>query len=218
MNKQNRYDTSDLIENQYEPGSRGKVLKNLLGIKSTQRMDRVETREFLRASEQLMVTFDQKHRFTATDIIDMHKVWLRNIYAWAGRYRLVTLSKAGFPFAAPAFIPRLMEEFEKTILHENTPCIFETQEKIVESLSIVHVELLLIHPFREGNGRVARLLAALMALQAGLPFLDFSDIYGKRKEKYLAAVRAGLNHDYEPMQMIFRDVIFSSLASAKGRT
>ena len=27
-----RYDTSQLIENQYEPGSRGLVLKNLLGI------------------------------------------------------------------------------------------------------------------------------------------------------------------------------------------
>jgi len=29
------------------------------------------------------------------------------------------------------------------------------------------VELILIHPFREGNGRIARFLSVLMALQAG---------------------------------------------------
>ncbi len=33
MRKNNRYKTSHLIENQYEPGSRKKVLKNLRGIK-----------------------------------------------------------------------------------------------------------------------------------------------------------------------------------------
>ena len=37
----------------------------------------------------------------------------------------------------------------------------------------VHAEPILIHPFREGNGRCARLLATLMGLQAGLPALDF---------------------------------------------
>jgi len=35
------------------------------------------------------------------------------------------------------------------------------------ALAEVHAELILIHPFREGNGRLARLLALLMALQAG---------------------------------------------------
>ncbi|NTU97929.1 MAG: Fic family protein [Chlorobiaceae bacterium] len=31
----------------------------------------------------------------------------------------------------------------------------------------LHLELLFIHPYREGNGRSARLVATLMALQAG---------------------------------------------------
>ena len=30
---------------------------------------------------------------------------------------------------------------------------------VAEALAVVHAELILIHPFREGNGRVARLLA-----------------------------------------------------------
>jgi len=43
-------------------------------------------------------------------------------------------------------------------------------------MAVVHVELVLIHPFRDGNGRVARILSILMGLQAGLPALDFGDI------------------------------------------
>jgi cell filamentation protein len=82
---------------------------------------------------------------------------------------------------------------------------------LVGALSIVHVELLLVHPFREGNGRVARLLASLMALQAGLPLLDFRSIKGKIKMEYFGAVQAGLSKDYQPMGKIFSDVIRRTL-------
>jgi cell filamentation protein len=72
---------------------------------------------------------------------------------------------------------------------------------------VVHVEFVLIHPFREGNGRLARLLATLMALQADLPSLDFGGIRGPRRQEYFAAVRSGLERDYEPMERIFTAVI-----------
>lgn len=42
MKKSKRYDTSHLIEDQPEPGSRGRVLKNKLGITSKREMDRHE--------------------------------------------------------------------------------------------------------------------------------------------------------------------------------
>jgi cell filamentation protein len=42
VKKTGRYDTSGLTEAQSEPGSRGRVLKNLLGIKSKREMDRIE--------------------------------------------------------------------------------------------------------------------------------------------------------------------------------
>ncbi|MDA8339742.1 MAG: Fic family protein, partial [Nitrospiraceae bacterium] len=42
------------------------------------------------------------------------------------------------------------------------PCLFAKDEEIITALSVVHAELMLIHPFREGNGRVGRLLAVLM--------------------------------------------------------
>ncbi len=79
------------------------------------------------------------------------------------------------------------------------------------ALAEVHVELMLIHPFREGNGRLGRLLATLMALQAGLPPLDFSEMAGHLKEDYFAAVRAGLEQNYEPMKEMFDVVIKETL-------
>jgi Fic/DOC family len=70
--------------------------------------------------------------------------------------------------------------------------------------------LILIHPFREGNGRCARLLAMLMGLQAGLPTLDFGGIRGAKKKAYIAAVHAALDRDYAPMTEVFRSVIVDS--------
>ena len=63
-----------------------------------------------------------------------------------------------------------------------------------------------IHPFREGNGRLGRMLATLMAWQAGLPPLDFNELAGTRKEEYFAAVRAGMDLDYQPMTRLFINV------------
>lgn len=72
-----------------------------------------------------------------------------------------------------------MQELERDVLARYTPCAFDDPEKVLEALAITHCELVLIHPFREGNGRVSRLLSTLMALQAGLPLLNFGVIKGK---------------------------------------
>jgi cell filamentation protein len=108
-----------------------------------------------------------------------------------------------------------MDDFEKRVLKRYTPCIFDDQECVVEALAVVHTELLLIHPFREGNGRLARLLAVCMALQAGLPLLDFSGLEGERREEYFAAVRAGLDRNYQPMELIFSGVVSRSLLNER---
>jgi cell filamentation protein len=207
MKKGGHYDASGLIEAQFEPGSHGRVLKNLLGIKSKREMDQIEAQEQLRTLEELVRIYDQTHRITAADVRRIHKIWLGSIYAWAGNYRQVNLSKGDFPFAAANQIPRLMIEFEKGPLREYTPCRFTEMSEIARAIAVVHTELLLIHPFREGNGRVARLLAVLMALQAGLPPLDFGNIKGRKRQEYFRAVQAGLDRDYKPMEKVFSAVI-----------
>jgi cell filamentation protein len=210
MNKSNRYDTSGLIEAHDEPGSHGRVLKNLLRITSKREMSRIETRELFNTTKALIETIRPDQRFTTEDVCHMHHLWMGSVYEWAGHYRQVNMSKGGFPFAAPAYIPKLMAEFEN-VLSIYTPCRFTLRKDILQALAVVHVEFLLIHPFREGNGRLARLLSILMALQAGFPLLDFSNIKGKEKEKYFAAVRAGLDQNYQFMKQIFDDVISRTL-------
>jgi cell filamentation protein len=137
----------------------------------------------------------------------MHKIWLGEIYGWAGNYRLVNVSKGDFHFAAAKQIPLLMDEFEKGSLRIHTPCNFKKPERVVQALAEVHVELVLIHPFREGNGRIARLLSTLMASQAGLPILNFSDITGKRRKEYFAAINSGLGRNYKPMERFFKNIV-----------
>lgn len=211
MKKSGRYKTDGLAEDQYEAGSNGLVLQNLRHIQDKLEIEEVETCELYRATDKLTEIYDQDHRFTAADICNMHENWLGTVYGWAGNYRQVTISKGGFTFVLPRFIPQLMADFEKSELSRYTPCNFADREEQVQALAIVHTELLLIHPFREGNGRLSRLLAMLMALQAGLPPLDFSEFEGERKEEYFAAVRKGLDRDYRPMDKFFNAVISRTL-------
>jgi len=216
MRKTGRYNISGLIEAQFEPGSRRRVLKNLLKIKSRREMDYVEAIEQLRALEELYGIYDAAHRFTAFDVCKIHKLLFGRIYEWAGRYRQVNVGKGDFRFAAARHIPALMEEFENGPLKKLTPCRFSSQKEIAKAIAMVHTELVLIHPFREGNGRVARILSALMALQAGLPSLDFSGIKGRKRQEYFAAVRAGMDKNYAPMEKIFNAVIFRTQRIRKG--
>src|SRR3989304_3228204 len=107
MEKIGRYDTSGLTEAQFEPGSRGRVLKNKLGIKSKREMDRIEAREQIRALEELSGIYYREHRFTTSDLCRIHKIWLGLIYEWAGKYRQGNISKGGFLFAAAAQVPQI---------------------------------------------------------------------------------------------------------------
>jgi len=100
-----------------------------------------------------------------------------------------------------------MADFEAGPLANHTPCRYSSLDDVVNALAMTHVELLLIHPFRDGNGRTARVLSVLMALQANLPIFDFRVIKGKKRNEYLAAVREGLNSNYEPTKRIFDEVI-----------
>lgn len=207
IKKGRRYEETGFVEGQHEPGSRRRVLRNLLGIKKKREIERVELREQLRATEELIDTYSPDHRFTADDIRRIHRIWFHPIYAWAGEYRKVNMTKGGFTFAVAAQIPRLMASFEKDLLRKYTPCRGKNTEEIVHALAVVHTEFVLIHPLREGNGRVARMPATLMGLQAGLPALDFSGIRGRRRKEYFAAVQAGVARDYRPMEKIFTAVI-----------
>ena len=199
------------VEAEYEPGSRGRVLRNLCGITRVRDIQQAESDALLAVQEWAVERFSADQRFVASDICDLHRRWLGGIYAWAGEYRSVNLEKDGFLFAAAAQVPRLMVEFERNELAVDTPCAGMDRGRLLTALARTHGELVLIHPFREGNGRCARLLVWLMALQAGLPPLDFAPLAGRGKRAYFAAIQAVLDRDYGPLQGRFEAVIRRSL-------
>ena len=213
MRKSERYEAIGM-EVEKQVGSSGEIPKNLLRITDQKELDQVENVALKQAEDiffRKLVRGDKC--FTTKDICNMHKVWLGTIYEWAGQYRSVDLTKGSFRFAHAKHIPKLMDDFEKDYLAKYTPCAFNLRKQIVQALAEVHVELILIHPFREGNGRLARVLSTLMSLQAGLPPLDFTSIEKlKKKQEYFRAVQIGLDKNYEPMKKIFGEVIEETLS------
>lgn len=136
-----RYSTSHLLEDQYEPGSDGKVLRNLLGITDVEELGIAETEALWRVQEKLIgeVTSDQS--FRAEDICEIHRQWLGEIYPWAGIPRQVNIAKGGFQFALAHAIPSLLSGFERSQIRKYTPCQFENRDDVAHALAEVHVEL-----------------------------------------------------------------------------
>lgn len=217
MGAGNRYQATG-PEAEFEPGSRGRVLRNLLGIKRVGDMNLAETQVLGIAQDMVLDRFGPAHRISAQDICQMHSLWLEDIYSWAGQYRAVNIGKGGFQFAHAPLIPGLMREFEVGALRRHTPCQSGDDAAVAMSLSEVHAELILIHPFREGNGRLARMLAVLMAAQAGLPVLDFKPMLGPGRLAYIAAIHAAMGRNYQPLADVFGKVIARSRRRAAAST
>lgn len=111
-----------------------------------------------------------------------------------------------------------MAELERGALRQHTPCRPAGDAALALALAEVHAELILVHPFREGNGRLARLLSLLMALQAGLPPLDFSPMLGRGRRIYIGAIHAAMGRDYLPLVAVFEKIIERSWRRAASNT
>lgn len=202
----NRYDTTGNPEGQYQPGSNDTVLVNKLSITDSQEMDDIELDLLDQLYEAVLADVEVDQVITVADIFDWHRKWLGNVYEWAGRERSVNMGKGEFHFAAAQQIPYCLKELDNNYLSLYTPCNKMDDEQLIEAIAVVHVEFILVHPFREGNGRIARLLANVMALQANKPELDFS-AWDAERENYFIAIQAGMGSNYEPLKAFVRQAL-----------
>ena len=72
---------------------------------------------------------------------------------------------------------------------------------------MLHLQLVTIHPFIDGNGRTARLLMNLALLQAGYPITIISPII---RGDYIAALRDSNKGDNQPFVNVISCCVWES--------
>lgn len=194
----------DTSEGLYEPGSNELVLKNKLGIVDPTEMDDVESELLLKLYEKLFLDTALPEQLRFNDILGWHRQWLGNVYDWAGKVRSSNIGKGGFQFASAAQLDKLIEQFEAKYLKESRSSW--NKAEFIHYLAESHVEFILIHPFREGNGRMSRLLMDAVSVSAGYGLLDYS-LWDQHKEFYFRAIQAGVGGDYQHLAKLVKGIL-----------
>lgn len=98
--------------------------------------------------------------FTVEWSLKVHREMLGKVWLWAGRVRTVELN-----LGSPAW--RIQPDLHD--LFENLRCWETSDMSLVEQAATLHYSAVRIHPFENGNGRWARLLANIWLKQHGSP-------------------------------------------------
>jgi len=107
------------------------------------------------------------------EVKDIHHLILKSIDAMdAGRYRMLDVRAAGTGHTYPPFylVNELMEQFFLWLESEEAKALHP-----VALAAEVHFRFVAIHPFKDGNGRTARLLMNLILLRNGYPVAVISN-------------------------------------------
>ena len=178
------------------------ILPNLLNSNSLREIQEAEFEGFLYAELLLTTQLTDKTKFDVDYIKNIHFLALKDVYAFAGNFRTVNISKQGFMFPTARFLDQSMQEFQTEILNKLLNEYVKLDSVLfIEDLARVHAELLYIHPFREGNGRTARVLLNLMLRKNGWEPLDFSKMNEELFQQYVIAVQSSAMKNYEPMNL-----------------
>lgn len=111
-----------------------------------------------------MYTLVNNTGISEKDINELHRLFYRKIdEANAGNYRSsqVFISGSKYPVPLPEKIPALMAEYIKKTADNR-----KTVHPVIAA-AMAHKNFVFIHPYIDGNGRVARLIMNLMLLQHG---------------------------------------------------
>ena len=122
----------------------------------------VEAVNHAKAFELIMDLAKKKHSIDNNDVLQIHSYILSGIdNANAGCFRKVPVRISGSRTVLPnpLKVPDLMEQFNHWLK--------TTDEEIIFKAINAHYRLVTIHPFKDGNGRTARLLMNLILMQSG---------------------------------------------------
>ena len=160
------------------------ALENKLGIKNSAELARKEERISKKRAVELfengMLENLEAGKFQT--LCEIHKYLFDDIYDFAGKIRTVNISKGNFRFAPLMYLEAAIANIEKMPQSD--------YDEIIEK----YVEMNIVHPFREGNGRSMRIWLDMMLKKQIGQVVDWSKI---EKEDYLMAMERSPIKDIE---------------------
>ena len=160
------------------------ALENKLGLTSSADLAREEERISKKKAIELFENgiLDKLEAGTFSALQAIHKYLFDEIYEFAGEIRNVNISKGNFRFAPLMYL--------EVALHNIDKMPQSTFDEIVEK----YVEMNIAHPFREGNGRSARIWLDVIFKTELQKVVDWSKV---DKEDYLLAMERSPIKDIE---------------------
>ena len=160
------------------------TLENKLGITAAADLAREEERISKKKAVELFEKglLRQLEAGTFSSLQFIHKYLFEDIYDFAGKLRTVNMAKGNFRFASVMYLEAALANIEKMPQ--------STFDEIIEK----YVEMNVVHPFREGNGRSTRIWLDLMLKAEPHQVVDWSRV---DKEDYLLAMERSPIRDTE---------------------
>ena len=160
------------------------ALENKLNITDSTELARMQEKISKKKAVELFENgyLDQYKPGTFQMLAVIHKYLFDDIYDFAGKIRTVNISKGNFRFAPLMYLETAIKNVDK--MPQNT------FDEIVEK----YVEMNIVHPFREGNGRSMRIWLDMMLKKQIGQVVDWSKI---EKEDYLMAMERSPIKDIE---------------------
>jgi Fic-DOC domain mobile mystery protein B len=124
-------------------------------------------------------------------ITDLHRRMLGDVWKWAGKFRK-SERNLGIPFyEIPVAVRQILGDTKAWIEYKTYP-----PDEIAVRF---HHRLVQVHPFPNGNGRHARLMADLLVMRLGGERFSWGRESlrdaGAMRQRYIAALQAADNHD-----------------------
>jgi Fic-DOC domain mobile mystery protein B len=143
----------------------------------------------------------RRRRSSAGDLLiesyakSLHERMLGEVWSWAGTYRRSNRNIGIEAHRIPVDMPMMFDDVKFWIEHRTYP-----SDDIAVRL---HHRLVAIHPFPNGNGRHARLMADLLIERLGGPAFgwggDTLATVSELRARYIAALRRADDHDLAPL-------------------
>ena len=132
---------------------------------------------------------------------------------WAGRYRNVNVRVGAHtppPFnEVPVFTRLFCDDLAERLRHVRPR--EEDPSRLAELLAWADWRFQWIHPFRDFNGRIGRVLLAVVLYTLALPHVQTAPVEPAARQQYLAALRAADAGDLTPLTRLWIDRLAEAL-------